>query len=136
MPLESLAYFSLLCCPFILIICPCMPMATSLFIPFRLLSKVKDIFLLGLLILEILFIMCAIFPQLPTILVFGFKVSQVFIWLCALWLVIFLIDDIRTIANMKKDVHQSNLPSESVPIKNLFVIGVIGYIMMETTMVE
>lgn len=125
------------CCRSIRIIWRCMRMGISRSITSRLLFKVlfESIFK-GLLILELLFVACAILPSIPTILIFDIKVSQIFIGLCAIWLIIFLIDDLRTIANMKKDVHQSNLSAENMPIKNLFVIGVFGYVITETTLIE
>lgn len=50
-----------------------------------------------------------------------------------LCLIIYLIDDLRTITKMKSNLQVENGNSDSMPIKNLFVIGIFGYIILETT---
>jgi hypothetical protein len=52
-----------------------------------------------------------------------------------IWLIIFLVDDLRTIARLKKEQGSPIAHSDNLPVKNLFVIGVVGYVMMEITMI-
>jgi len=46
---------------------------------------------------------CTFFPSLPNLeIVMEIKFSQLFIFVAMLWLIVFLIDDLRTILRMKK----------------------------------
>ena len=88
---------------------------------------------IGLLILEILCIVGVIAPTLfsqPIGSSTWFNVSGIVIIFALIWLVVFVLFDIRDI------LKASGKFNESFPLKNLFVIFVIGYVMFENAVIE
>lgn len=88
---------------------------------------------LGLLILEILCLIGVITPTIfskPLGQFTDFNVSSIVLIVAAVWLLVFLILDIRDI------VKSSSKFNETFPLKNLFVIFVLGYVMFESAVIE
>lgn len=74
-------------------------------------------------------------PDFPNFLIFGLKISNIILVLSTIWLIIFVLSDIKTILSKSQQNLSPNDKSDS-NLKNLFVIGVIGYIILEITSIE
>ena len=90
---------------------------------------------LGLLIIEILCIVGIVLPDFPNSLIFNLTVSNIILLLSTIWLVIFVLSDIKTILS-KSQQNLSPTDNSDTNVKSLFVIGILGYIILEITSIE
>jgi hypothetical protein len=66
----------------------------------------------------------------------GVYIYQLYIGLAALWLVVFVLMDVKAVVEGKRVTDLKASSEEEYPLKNLFVVFMLGYATMEMTSIE
>ena len=91
----------------------------------------------GIVITKILFLICVFKPDLfRTEIASGLFFYHIYIGLAAIWLAAFVIHDIYTVLMGKRVTDGKTGTEEHMPLKNIFVIFMIGYLILEITSIE
>lgn len=84
-----------------------------------------------------MFLIGAFYPEFFKVELFGgVNIGNLYIGGAAIWLVIFVLLDLKEIVQGKRVTDVKNGGEEEYPLKNLFTVFMVGYITMEMTSVE
>lgn len=64
------------------------------------------------------------------------SIAHIYIGVASLWLLVFVLHDLYTIVMGKRVTDVKSSSEEHLPLKNLFVIFMLGYLVLEVTSIE